>query len=524
MIAWSLVVPGRTEPLEMPEVARWLLVLSVLAVPIGMSLLSEDLLRKPNELARLPWVILVLTLIGILAVAFALYELFAAPGPIYKPVLIAAAAAFLLVGLVTARTLADTVVVAAVLVALTALGRSSASGPPAPAGGRVMVALGDSFMSGEGAEAFYTDTDNSGVNECRRAPTAYPFQYSLTDQGKQTFPGGVVSYACSGARTAHLNKQDNGGKPQYDGEPIGGPGRTQFEQLEALLNADPSRVGMILLSVGGNDAGFKTIGLTCLAPGNCADNSPLWMSNLANVRKALRATYAGLNEILAKSNSTIPVVVVPYPDPLADKKCGDVALSESEIGFVHTFVRGLNDAVLDEATAAKFKYLNTMPTALQEARLRLCDQGEKTGVNFLSPQSINGSVEAQVNPKNWVHNSLHPNEDGHARMSQTLATWIGSQGLPAQTHSTTASTETPETKPQCGLTELDVQETGLNCDTAALKWAVRETSDWLKGVAPFAAAGLLGAWALWLAELGRYRNNTGLLRRFRTWIRHLRPS
>ncbi|MFI7061821.1 SGNH/GDSL hydrolase family protein [Kribbella sp. NPDC050124] len=525
LAAWLLLVPGGVEPPRMPRLALGLLAFSMLLAPVGVSLVSEDVLRKPSDLVRRRKTIILLSGFGIVAVAIAVVAILAAPGQIYTPFVFAAVGAFLFVGLITAKTPADTLLVAAVLVVLTALGADQVSGPPAAANGRVLVALGDSYMSGEGAEAFYTGTDDSGENECRRASTAYPFVYGRSDAGKREFPGGVVSFACSGARTVHLNTRENRGKPQYDGEPIGGPGRTQFEQLESLVQADPSKVGLILLSIGGNDSGFATIGLTCLAPGNCATQSGLWLSNLANVQNSLKATYAGLNAILAKANADIPVVVVPYPDPLGDNKCGDVALSQTEIGFVHTFVSRLNNVVRVEAAAAKFKYLNTMPTALEDAQLRLCDHGPKTGVNFLSAQSMNGSAEAQINPKNWVHNSLHPDEDGHARMSTVLADWIASQALPAQEHTVPATNdETLQTEPQCGLTELDVQQTGLSCASAARKWVVRETSDWLKDVAPFVALGLLGAWAIWLAELGRYRNGNGILHRLRSVKEAIRAS
>ena len=289
-------------------------------------------------------------------------------------------------------------------------------------------------MSGEGAAQFFEQTDDAGGNECRRAPTAYPFLYA---EGDSDYSGGVVSFACSGARTAHLVRQAPGplgGRPQHGSwEPIGGPAMTQYEQLDRLLADNDIDASLILLSIGGNDSGFSTIGMTCVAPGDCDEKAELWLGNLENVRPALADAYEALKVSL--EGREIPVVVVAYPDPLSDKRCSEVALSQPEVDFIHRFltgddtVAGLNDVVAQEARRAGFRYLGSMQDAFVRDGLQLCGTGEEAGVNFVSAQSMNGSIEAQANPKIGSITVFTRIELGHQAMRDALAAWLDSVRL-----------------------------------------------------------------------------------------------
>jgi lysophospholipase L1-like esterase len=421
--------------------------------------------------ARNIWIF---TVVGALAVGLLAVVLLQQLGQVYRPVLVLGVAGFFLLGLIAARTQADTVLIALVLLVMAVIAAHPAPTPPELPPGRMIVALGDSYMSGEGAGSFFRGTDDAGTNECRRSPTAYPFVFAK-NLGAKDYPGGVVSFACSGARTSHINLPAANGVPQYLGEPVNGTGgQTQFQQLQALLDRRAADVDLILLGIGGNDSGFVTIGTTCMAPGHCDDLDKLWTGNLDNVRRAIRTTYASLKSILEQRSLRIPVLVVPYPDPIATRRCPDIALAQTEIDFLHRFIDQLDTVIHDETVAAKFLYLDTMRTAFVAHKLRLCDGGPKTGVNFLSAQSINGSVEAQVYPKNWVHNSLHPNEDGHQQMAATLAAWLTAHPPRDQTYAEAPTVALPEVTPPCGLTELDVEKTGKRCDDEAQPLGARQ--------------------------------------------------
>jgi lysophospholipase L1-like esterase len=540
-IAWDLLDP--TDALTQTEVRQGLLILivSLLVAPIGATLLSEDLLRKvrnaPGNEEPANWsawargrrvVVTVATAVAVGGFLLAVLAIWPHAQEVFSRgvLVVAAVAVFGLVGLIAAKTQADIFVVVVVLLLLVAVAPDEVTGPPPPEDGQILVALGDSYMSGEGAKAFFTGTDAAGKNGCHRAPTAYPFRY--TQEHIHQFPGGTVSFACSGAIVANLVHKSVGGVPQKGRfEPVGwsedNKGLTQYEQLDRLLDSRGTDVGLILLSVGGNDAGFSTIGMTCVAPGSCNDQSELWLRNLRrNVRKSLEDGFTELTNTLAGHDLRIPVVVVPYPDPINERKCHDIALRQDEVDFVHTFLTDLNTRVHNAATAAGFHYLSSMETAMVADHLRLCDGGEQTGINFISAQSMNGSAEAQLNPGNWVHNSFHPNEAGHQAMETALETWIASNP--------DLTTPPPRTEPvdeayldvkaQCGLT-ADVDETGVQCKDAARLWALGEARTFVEAALPYAAGFLLAVWLLWLTEIARYRARTGPLRWVRSQIQNL---
>lgn len=118
-------------------------------------------------------------------------------------------------------------------------------------GEKTIVALGDSYMSGEGAEAFLTGTDGPD-NKCRRAAHAYPFLVA------QQLKSDLVFVACSGAvveniaAVSHPHLLTTSPHPRSEG-------RQQIEALKEHPDAE-----LVLLSVGGNDAQFAEIIAACM--------------------------------------------------------------------------------------------------------------------------------------------------------------------------------------------------------------------------------------------------------------------
>ena len=101
-------------------------------------------------------------------------------------------------------------------------------------GQRVLVALGDSYMSGEGADTYFEGTDVGGGNQCRRAPTAWAVQAA------QRYFDGLVFLACSGARTYNVRHDKLGVAETPEPRPQGGEPGTQLDQYADLL--DDARV------------------------------------------------------------------------------------------------------------------------------------------------------------------------------------------------------------------------------------------------------------------------------------------
>jgi hypothetical protein len=421
--------------------------------------------------------------------------------------LVAFGALALLVLAVVSSTQAD---IAAVIAAVTLMGVTAMSEHkpdalrPDPGDRRVLVALGDSYMSGEGADIFY-DEGGEDENHCNRAPTAWA---AMAGQTTRLFDS-VAFLACSGARTFNVR---HGMRVQYNE-----PG-TQLDQADGLKETmgRTFKPSLVVVSLGGNDVGFSTIGMMCLAPGNCIDKRKLFEDNLDTVEAALERTYAEIRAEFPRS----PVLVVPYPAPIhvgddGPTTCDEVALSAKDMEFVSDFVPELNDAVAKAARSQHFYFLAGMENALADAHLQLCDpeNDKRPGINFIGLRSVAGVAEQRFNPKNWYHNSLHPNERGHAAMLQVFEQWLADHDdlepttVAADGGAAVSGPGAVKTNPPCDLFD-DVQSTSEQCTEAGAKWAKGQVSDallfhgwwWLHVV-----GAALGAWLLGVALFGWWK-------------------
>ncbi len=182
------------------------------------------------------------------------------------------------------------------------------AGAPRPAGRSVdaqpvpdqpfFLVLGDSYISGEGASVFYDGTNSTVrnadfTNECRRAPTAWPNR--LARMGLPNVPSHVLFLACSGAETRHLRAT-----PPEDGHGHqNGPAElVEYQQRRAELGLQ-QKPAFVVVSLGGNDAGFGAIGRTCVGPGDCAEIGYKFLDGLQSVEAKLDQAYADIKSVVA---------------------------------------------------------------------------------------------------------------------------------------------------------------------------------------------------------------------------------
>jgi lysophospholipase L1-like esterase len=412
-----------------------------------------------------------------------------------------AAGAVLALGLIVAAIVSSTQAdIAGVLAVLAILGVTQAPasdiGQLDPGGrSHVLVALGDSYMSGEGAAIYYEGTDEGGGDTCHRSPTAWA---AMLGQEQHYF-GGLAFLACSGARSTSVLED---GKAQK-GEP--GTQLAQYRALQARRRFTPS---LVVLTLGGNDAGFSTIGLTCVAPGDCTNEKDIWFDGLNQVEQSLRHVYAQVRQQFPHT----PVVVAAYPDPIdnqpAAQRCSQVTLTRAERLFVSDFLHHLNARIKSAAAAYGFYYLESMQSALAESHLQLCDplNDGRPGLNFIGLRSVNGSLEERFNPANFAHNSLHPNAQGHAAMLRVMQNWLATAWpLPPDAPKSLAGKSSvgpvrlPGASPPCDL--FDVSPKG--CRPIANRWAARQVGDVILSKGLIALLGASLAWAASVALLRR---------------------
>ncbi len=108
------------------------------------------------------------------------------------------------------------------------------------------VALGDSFVAGEGAGA---GNYFPGPNKCHRAPSAYSFVMGVRSPSVRD---DVLNVACTGAKIEHLYNTYKDEQPQLNA-------------LKAANDADGGRhpVQLVTIGIGGNDIGFEGVIKSC---------------------------------------------------------------------------------------------------------------------------------------------------------------------------------------------------------------------------------------------------------------------
>lgn len=470
-------------------------------LPIGLNLLSEYGLRRlagRNDAAHGKTRFAVQAGTVVLAVAV-MFIVFLLSREWILTAIVAASVVFLILAIVS-NTHAD---VALVLAGLALIGAAPPEHPMPGAltavDANTLVVLGDSYMSGEGSSSYFAGTDDAGGNQCRRAPSAYAVRVA-TDRFDH-----VAFLACSGARTYHvISRQDD---PDHAKGQTGEPG-TQIDQMKELKLRNPAfQPALVVVGLGGNDAGFGTLVETCLAPGDCSTQRGRFEGNLPNVERALIATYASLQRAFPR----VPIVVVPYPEPIADvQRCNGVALTKNERDFIREFIGQLNDKLGSAASTAGVAYAAEMKDSLAVSVRQLCGTSKnKAGINFVDVLSVNGVTSQRFNPARWLHNSMHPNNRGHDAMLQAFALWLDAnpsaldrqKAGPARLIQPSAAADAVAAPaPQCSMT--DASET--RCQTLTRQWALGQVAGRAWVLVPV-LAGLLLVWAASIAVLSVLR-------------------
>lgn len=480
--------------------------LALFFAPVGLTLLSEDVLRNPPGWIRLG------ALVGLVLVAAGTFWL-AQLGISSLFLWVLVGVLFVLIGAIASSTQADVLlIVTSIAVIWVATPHGVAvddSVEPTP-GQAALVSLGDSYMSGEGTKEFFEGTNDSEENECRRSPRAYA--RLVVEPGRVKALNHLAFFACSGAETFDLYS-----RPQWPGEPLDDTpdkGVNQLDQLRALMERTRIDIRLAIVSIGGNDAGFATIGMACLAPGSCVERGQLWLDRLQRVRRRVREAYEQIRQVVG---TEVPVLVVPYPQPISPDTCSYSLLDRDEHLFLNGFVKELNGVIRQSAREAGFYYLREMETAFTE-KLRICDgPADEIGVNYIALGSVDGIFDQAAVPTNWIHNSLHPNRRGHEEMARVLEDWL-------RAHPDPPARPDPRDEPEpfvpTRLEELmgrtDISYCGGPdepdyCDRKDTHWTITQVGLAMADVAIPVLLVALGWWLVWLPVLRLTRPVAGRL-------------
>jgi lysophospholipase L1-like esterase len=281
---------------------------------------------------------------------------------------------------------------------------------PNPGATERILSLGDSYSSGEGATAFFPGTNVVGEhqNQCRRSSTAYPYLVA------SSLGMGLDFFACSGAVTREIYAE--GQMDERSPDDIAG----ELPQLDNL-GGDFSRIRAVLISIGGNDAGFGAIGKACVSPGTCTAFRENWLVNVARIGPDITDAFEAIRE---RVGSSTPVVAIPYPVMLTETGCSWSALNRGEHDFLDEYVTVLNDRVRTSAEEAGVNFFGPGLLAFDNARICEGEGPDDTAMNFFNAHPTQGDFIDRINPTNWVHGTFHPKPSGHQLIANALTPWL----------------------------------------------------------------------------------------------------
>ncbi len=323
-----------------------------------------------------------------------------------------------------------------------------------------VLIVGDSYISGEGAERFIDGTNVRGENTCRRATTSWAVQLA---ERSDAIPDTVIFRACSGAQTPAIEQQVSG--------------------------LEDRSISLVIVSIGGNNAGFTRLGQACLAPGDCSIVADALLDRLrfgedkpGVERTSVEDAVADAYQVIRDAAPDAAIVAVLYPRAIELPGCPATLLGDNEHLFADAFARELNNVIRSAAAREGVTVLEPMEHAL-DGGLLICDEGRVRGqgINFIEASPMSGSIQDTLNPLNWLNASFHPNERGHAAMLDTALRWIDDGHLPtapgervedSPTYDVPTAAELLDDKPNC----RDEDTSDLDCTNAEVpsRWILRQ--------------------------------------------------
>jgi GDSL-like lipase/acylhydrolase family protein len=280
-----------------------------------------------------------------------------------------------------------------------------------------VVALGDSFASGQGApdQPFrwwrFWEPVGWADRRCNRSnysPTAQAVTM-LEQQGQSV---GLRPFACSGASIEKGLLEPQMGPEPDPGDPPLPP------QIAALKDyAQTTDVGAVTIIAGGNDIYFERIVMVCMAFG-CQVARPLVDERLALLPALLDAMAGKIKQIPHLDPASVLLVEYPNPARGADGSYCDRAPPGDALALIDEedarwagdcVIPRLNHEICMAAQRNGFRYVGDVSPRFHEHGY--CAQ----------PQNFINSITESTLRQHHYRGGMHPNAEGHRQVGERLA-------------------------------------------------------------------------------------------------------
>jgi hypothetical protein len=290
------------------------------------------------------------------------------------------------------------------------------------------VALGDSYSAGEGLTPFVPGTATTNCD--RSVSFAYPDL--LSKLLRQQDPGESFSFtACSGALISQILVPTH---------------RSALVPPQISGKVEPS-VGLVTLTIGGNNAIFSKVVLTCLESGNCLNQAfpPPGVSEATQKRippgklltqwgpatiEQIGDQDAALFRTLRKDFPRARIIVIGYPYlfssrqapdfPFFPPECASILnrLNATERAGIRTLQDDFNSRTYEAAVVSGIEYVS--PVAIWDGHEPCGASGQYTN-----------SVKPYLNFPNPVNGgSFHPNAGGQQTLASLVACYLDTNPRP----------------------------------------------------------------------------------------------
>jgi hypothetical protein len=355
------------------------------------------------------------------------------------------------------RRVSVAVVSCAVGLSLGGVSAARADGPGV--GTPTVVAVGDSYISGEAGRWAGNASSESYVDAL--GPTAY---YDNSTNTAETIPGchrsksnesaiggGVVGkdLACSGAKTTTTPYSSNSDfKPGLDFYDDGAGHQGQAKMLQSY--AATHNVKLVAISIGGNDYNFAGIVQDCVEdfldspswwPDYCNDDSvvtsEMTSSNVTAKTAAIKQAILNVNKAMLNAGyaaSQFTILVQDYPSPLPNgsgfrysqsgytrQTTGGCGFWDADANYANsTLLPTIDNSVLNAAAQTGLSNLKTMELRAAFNGRRLCentvDRVDHTSYSSWSAPGALDHIEwfqgirtvTTADSDYYVQESLHP--------------------------------------------------------------------------------------------------------------------